>query len=72
MRLWLLRNTPTWGPDEAEWVLNAFPQKFKAVAPAALRVIPRKIIPTLLDEAVLLSTERFITGLANPARQRNA
>jgi hypothetical protein len=46
------------GRDEAEWILDNYPKKLKAAAPAALNTSPEKTIGLLLDNAAAVYNER--------------
>lgn len=46
------------GRHEAEWVLDNFPEKLKAVAPVALHTSPEKALGMLLDSAIVAHKER--------------
>lgn len=46
------------GQQEAEWVLDNFPDKLQAVAPVALHTLPEKTLGMLLDSALVKRMER--------------
>lgn len=50
------------GRQQAEWVLDNFPDKLRAVAPVALHSNPEKTLAMLLDSAVLAYKERSSQG----------
>jgi hypothetical protein len=50
------------GRREAEWALDIFPQKLKALAPGALNAIPEKVLGMLLDSAAAAHNERLSQG----------
>jgi hypothetical protein len=52
------------GRYEAEWVLDNFPTKLKAVAPITLHTCPEKTLDMLLHSAVVVRNERL--SLAGP------
>ena len=41
-----------WGPDQAAWVLDHYPETLSSIAEVALNVIPDRVLPSLLDAAV--------------------
>jgi hypothetical protein len=50
------------GRHEAEWVLDNFPEKLKAVAPVTLHTSPEKTLDMLLESAVAVRNERSFQG----------
>jgi hypothetical protein len=50
------------GRNETEWVLDNYPNKLKAVAPAALDACPDKVLGLLLDAAAEIYDERSSQG----------
>jgi hypothetical protein len=50
------------GRCEAEWVLDNFPEKSKAVAPVALHTCPEKTLNLLLNSALVTRNERSSQG----------
>lgn len=50
------------GRHEAEWVLDNFPEKLKAVASVTLHTTPEKTLDMLLDSAVAIRNERLSQG----------
>src|ERR1017187_9303790 len=50
------------GRYEAEWILDNFPVKLKAVAPITLHTCPEKTLDMLLESAVVVRNERSSQG----------
>lgn len=50
------------GRHEAEWVLDNYPEKLKAVAPVALHTCPEKTLNLLLNSALVTRNERSSQG----------
>jgi hypothetical protein len=50
------------GRNEAEWVLDNFPEKLKAIAPITLHTCPEKTLGMLLHSAIVVRNERSSQG----------